>query len=289
MYHEPIFTIFGKGVYLYGVFIGIGLLACIGVLYYYTKKKNMPSYVQDFVFVSAIVAVALGFLCAKVWQAFYDWLATGEFDFYGAGITVMGGLVGGALAFVATYFIGGHFFFRGKRKGVHIREFNKIVLVAPICISIAHAFGRLGCLMAGCCHGTYLGDSPVAGGIKMMGTIEVGNVTVKHLGYYIPTQLYEALFLFALFGVLSLMYFKGSNLTMHVYLFAYGVWRIFIEIFRGDYRGGAESAALSPSQWMSIAFILGAIALFVIYKLLKFPMKVDYSKQEKTKIVKNKD
>ena len=40
MYYEPIFTIFGRGVYLYGVFIGIGLLACIAVLYYYTNKKN---------------------------------------------------------------------------------------------------------------------------------------------------------------------------------------------------------------------------------------------------------
>lgn len=286
MYHEPIFTIFGKGVYLYGIFIGVGLLACIAVLYYYTKKKNMPTYVQDFVFVSAIVAVALGFLAAKLWQAFYDWLATGRFNFYRAGITVMGGLIGGALAFVLTYFIGGQLIFKGKRKGVHIKEFNKIVLVAPICISIAHAFGRLGCLMAGCCHGTYLGDEYVFGGIKMMGTIKVGGASVRHLGYYVPTQLYEALFLFALFGVLSLLYFKGSNLIMHIYLFGYGVWRMFIEIFRADYRGGAVGASLSPSQWMSIAFILGAVVLFVIYKLLKLPMKVDYDKPQKARVVK---
>ena len=269
MHPHPLFEVFGIGVYPYGVFIGIGLLACIIVLYLYTTKKGMPTYVQDFVFASAIVGIGLGFGAAALWQAFFNYLASGEFEF--GGITVMGGLVGGAIAFVATYFIGGHFLFKKERKGIHIKEFNKVVRVAPICICIAHAFGRLGCLMAGCCHGKFLSDEFVVGGIARYHYSEaLDKVTL--LGYYVPTQLYEALFLFALFGILSLLYFKGSNFTMHIYLIAYGIWRMFIEFLRDDYRGGVAESIFTPSQWMSIAFITAGIALFIIYEALNLPM-----------------
>lgn len=274
MHPSPIFTIFGRSVYLYGVLIAIGLMACLWVLYYYTKKKNMPSEIQDYIFIIAIIAVALGFLSAKLFQAFYDYLASGVWDFYGAGITAMGGFIGGAAAFIASYFGIGHFVFKNKKARLHIKEFNKIVLVAPLCITIAHAFGRLGCLMSGCCHGAYLGQESVFGGIYMYGTVN----NFHKWGYYVPTQLYEALFLFALFAVLSVMYFKGSNVTMHVYLIAYGVWRIFVEFLRTDYRGGAQASMFSPSQWVSFIFIGAGIALFIIYKLLKIPYKV---KEEK--------
>ena len=94
------------------------------------------------------------------------------------------------------------------------------------------------------------------------------------LGYYIPVELYEALFLFALFGVLSfLLLKKRSNLTMPIYLIAYGVWRFIIEFFRGDVaeRGGNTVLGLFPSQWMSVLFVLGGIAMILIYHFRKIP------------------
>ena len=266
MLPKPIlsFTLFGKeiSVYMYGICIAVGILACMIVFYVYTKKKNMDSDLQDFIFVVAIVSIAAGFLFAKLFQAFYNYLETGTFDFDRAGITVMSGVMGGAGVFLALYFGFGVLAFKGKKKGLHIKQFNKVFCVAPCCITIAHAFGRIGCLMAGCCHGKYLGREYVVGGILM-----------KH-GYYVPTQLYEALFLFALFAVLSVLYFKNYNFTMHVYLIAYGVWRMFIEFFRDDARG-AVVLGLYPSQWTSIIFIILGIALFVFYKIRKIPLRLD--------------
>ena len=266
MLPKPIlsFTLFGKeiSIYMYGICIAVGILACMIVFYFYTKKKNMDSDLQDFIFVVAIVSIAAGFLFAKLFQAFYNYLETGTFDFDRAGITVMSGVMGGAGVFLALYFGFGVFAFKGKKKGLHIKQFNKVFCVAPCCITIAHAFGRIGCLMAGCCHGKYLGREYVVGGILM-----------KH-GYYVPTQLYEALFLFALFAVLSVLYFKNYNFTMHVYLIAYGVWRMFIEFFRDDARG-AVVLGLYPSQWTSIIFIILGVALFVFYKIRKIPLRLD--------------
>ena len=271
MHTKPIlsFELFGSklSVSLYGVFISIGILACLCVFYLFTRKMNMKEKVQDFIFFVTVASIALGFLFAKLYQAVYNWLDTGVFNFYKAGITAMGGFIGGAGVFLLLYFGLGRFIFKGKEENLHYKEFPKILQCAPCCIAIAHAFGRIGCLMAGCCHGTYLGKNPVAGGVYMDG--------VKNgLGYYIPAQLYEAIFLFLLFGVLTLLYFKRSNLTMPVYLISYGIWRIIIEFFRGDDRG-FTLLGLSPSQWQSFVFILAGIGLILFYYFAKKPWKFE--------------
>ncbi len=270
MHPQALFKIGERGIYLYGICIGVGLVACILFFYFFTKKRNMPQNVQDFSFFVAIAAIAIGFLFAKLFQTFYNWIDTGEWDFYGAGITVMGGLIGGAGAFLACYFIAGKFYFKGAIKGIHITHFKTLLLVAPLCILIAHAFGRIGCLFAGCCHGKFISYQSGNGGLLMEGS--------KGLGYYIPVQLYEALFLFALTAILSLLYFKRCNVTHVIYLVSYGVWRIIIEFFRSDTRvvvsDGVKSLfdILSPSQWQSIFFILGGLALIIIYKVKKIPL-----------------
>ena len=266
MLSEPIFYVFGKGVYMYGLCIAIGLLACIWVFCHFTKKKGMPTGVQNFALVVAVAAIALGFVFAKLYQAIYDYIETPSagFDFAGAGFTAMGGFIGGAAIFLAAYFGIGHLYFK-KKDRVHLKHFNTILRVAPICIVIAHAFGRIGCLMSGCCHGALLSTKEfVVGGIWMRAS-DTGIA-----GFYVPTQLYEALFLFGAFAILTLLYFKGSNITMQLYLISYGVWRIIIEVFRTDARG-AIVLGLAPSQWQSIIFIVGGVAMLLIYKLLKKP------------------
>lgn len=278
MHTEPLFTIGKFSVHLYGIFIGIGVLCCLFVYFFYTKKRGVPSSIQDLGFYSAVVAIGLGFLFAKISQAFFVYLTTGVFNFSSAGMTAMAGFIWGAIFFVIVYFGVGAYIFKGEKKGLHIKHFNSILLIAGPCISIAHAFGRIGCLMAGCCHGAYLGKEPVANGIWM----------TPHnapAGYYVPMQLYEALFLFVLFAILTILYFKRFNITHVVYLALYGFWRFIVEFFRADDRG--FFLGLYPSQWVSILFILVAIILVVIYKVKKkpfiLPFLSDLEKDKKEK------
>ena len=272
MHPDPIITIGKFSVNLYGLFIAIGLIACFIIFYVYTKKKGMPTKVQDFCYIVIFIAIVLGFLAAYFFQAFYKLIETGEFKF--GGITAMGGFIGGAAAFIIAYFVIGKFYFKGRRAKYDYKgQFNTIVLVAPICICIAHAFGRLGCLMAGCCHGTYLGSTPVAGGLLMEGS--------KGLGYYIPVQLYEAIFLFILTAVLSVLYFKRSNLVMQVYLIAYAVWRFIIEFFRGDAVRG-QFLGIYFSQWQSFIFVIIAVILFIVYHKKKIPFRLPPVETKKT-------
>ena len=276
MYPYPLFEFFGKGVYLYGICIAVGLIACLITFYVLSAKMGMPEKLQDYVFFILIAGLAFGFFFAMLFQGFYNyldgWYPGKKFKILGEGFTVMGGLIGGAGGFLLFYFLVGKYYFKGKDKDLHKKHFNTLFRVAPICICVAHAFGRIGCLMAGCCHGAYLGDNFVFGGVYMEGT-------TNGWGYYVPTQLYEALFLFVLAGILTILYFKRFNPIMSVYLIGYAIWRFFIEIFRTDSRG-AVILGLQPSQWQSVLFILGGIALLIIYHLKKFPLYLPNEKED---------
>lgn len=272
----PVFQLFNNSVYMYGIMIAIGLVCCLIAFYTLSKKLNMPDTVQDYVFFILIGGLASGFFFAMFFQAFYNWLNGKAFDIFNAGLTVMGGLVGGASCFLILYFLIGKFYFKGKKAGWHIKHFNTLIRVAPVCIVVAHGFGRLGCLMSGCCHGQYLGQEYQFGGIWMMGTVN----NMHKWGYYVPTQLYEALFLFALGAVMIyLLLRKRCNITMSIYLIAYGVWRFVLEFFRADYRGGVNGAILSPSQIQSILFILGGVAILVVFIIKKIPLVLPKEQQ----------
>ena len=129
----------------------------------------------------------------------------------------------------------------------------------PIGITIAHAFGRLGCTFAGCCYGKEAdwGIYFATAGTKV-----------------IPTQLFECIFLVILSVVMAVLYFKFKfNCNLGLYLVAYGVWRFIIEFFRNDDRG-SFIPGLSPSQFWCIIMVLAGIGYFFLYKyVLKAKMK----------------
>lgn len=236
-----LFSIGPFSVHMYGVMIAIGLLACFLVLWYYSKKKNIdPSFV-DFVFYDGIAAIVLGFGGGMLFQAFYNYLEHPENGFrFGSGMTFIGGLIAGAAVFLIGYFA-----FRKKLKGLLV----DILSILPCCILVAHGFGRIGCFFAGCCYGVET-DSFL--GVKFPGLPNPVH----------PTQLYEAAFLFIMFGICSYLVLKKDfQYNLPLYLASYGVFRFLIEFLRGDDRG-AFVGVLSPSQFWSIGMILMAVAVY---------------------------
>ena len=83
-------------------------------------------------------------------------------------------------------------------------------------------------------------------------------------------MLYEAVFLFILFGVCCFIFLKyNTKQNLSIYLIAYGLFRFFIEYLRGDERG-SFIPGISPSQFWSIIMVLAGVALFVyIYYITK--------------------
>lgn len=80
MHPDPIleFTLFNHtfSITLYGICISVGLIACLIVLKLYTDHRRMKTAVQDYIFFIAILAIALGFVGAMLFQSVYNYIET---------------------------------------------------------------------------------------------------------------------------------------------------------------------------------------------------------------------
>ena len=224
MYPYEIFL----GMDLYSILMAVGVIACMIFIRLQSDWRGLKAKLQNFYLINAVVAVVLGY----------------------------GGLIGGTAMFIIIYFAVGHFLFKDKYHLPHLRTASDI---APACITVAHGFGRLGCLMAGCCYGA---RCDAWYGIKMV-----------HLGYkVVPVQLFEALYLFGLSIIFLVMFKKGKKYLMPAYMMAYAVWRFVAEILRNDYRGATVVDFLTPSQFISVLLLAGGLLL------LGIEMYVDHRK-----------
>ncbi|MBD5131032.1 MAG: prolipoprotein diacylglyceryl transferase [Clostridiales bacterium] len=260
MHPDPLFTIFGRGVYAYGLLIAVGLIAALGLMYFFwrkTRKFNETS--ADALIYSIVIAFFVGLLTGALFQAFYNYIENPSAGFkFGSGITFIGGLIGGVLSFVGIWNLY-VFVIRPRTKIKFLKkEMNAGVSDAlpfiPIGITLAHAFGRLGCLFAGCCYGNPTDawyGLPCAAG---------------HSGNYVPIQLFEMLFLLVLSGVMALLVLKFKfNYNFSVYAIAYAIWRFIIEYFRSDDRG-KFIGSLTPSQFWCIIMVLCGIGYIFLQK-----------------------
>ena len=271
MLPDPLFSIFGIDIDMYAIFILIGLIACFIFTYIAMKKSGYSSSARDMILIIGVFAIALGFLFATLTQSIYDFIANpeGGFQFTGK-MTFLGGLIGGVIVYLGLYFLYVYVINpRLKESNFLKSDMNKgvweLLRFAPISITIAHAFGRLGCFSAGCCGGI---ETEAWYGVQFPGEAHKE----------IPTQLFEAIFLFVISAVMIVLYFKFHfKYNMGVYLIGYGVWRFLIEFIRGDVvERGKFVPGLTPSQFWSILMVIGGIAFFFIYRY--FDKKIEDKK-----------
>ncbi len=233
---------------LYDWFSLLGVLSALVTFRIYADKKGVSAKVLNSCLLFFVLSIVVGYFFAVLFQAIYRFTATGHFALNGqTGMTFYGGFIGGAATFCALYFT------LGKKlcgKEAVLSEWQGVFYSAACAVALGHAFGRMGCFFAGCCY---------------------GRKTQSFLGIYfpslgrkvLPTQLFEAGFLFLLFGVLSVLLFRTKVNTLSVYAIAYGVFRFIIEFFRADDRGASFIPWLSPSQCWAIFLVLAGLALLL--------------------------
>jgi phosphatidylglycerol---prolipoprotein diacylglyceryl transferase len=237
-------------IHTYGFLIAIGFLISVQVVRRLAPiSKINPDRLVDLTFWCLLV----GFLGARIlfiitrWDSFMN-DPISIFKVWEGGLVFLGGPIA-----VVPFLIG------------YVRKYKmplwKVLDICSIGLVIAHAFGRLGCLMAGCCYGKPTGTSF---GIRLYSDL----VDKQLQGVLLhPTQIYESVSLFILF--FGLLYvFKRKSFDGQVvltYFMAYPVIRSIIEIYRGDLiRGFVIEDVLSTSQFLSIIiFIIALIALMI--------------------------
>ena len=239
-------------IHTYGFMIAIGFIIAVQVIQYLAKKSKLdPDLIQDLVF----GALAIGFLGARLVFILTRFTYFTEnpveiFKVWEGGLVFYGGPLA-ALPFV-LWFIRRHQF----------PLWRTLDALAPGLV-VAHAFGRLGCLAAGCCYGRPT-DKPW--GIVLNSELVDPSLHGVHLH---PTQIYESVSLFILFfGLLAVFKrrkFEGE--VALVYFMAYPIIRSVIEIYRGDtIRGFIIDGILSTSQFISI-LVFATAAVFLVRRL----------------------
>ena len=248
-----LFQIGNFGVPAMGVCILVGAILAV-FLSWLLRKQSSLDWNGDFVD-SILWGVLLGFVGMKIlyWivtpNEFLDAIRHGRIlELLTTGMVFYGGLLGGILGI----------FICSRKKKRSFFEFTD--LFAP-CFCVAHAFGRIGCLLVGCCAGVQPGETVLFGAATYDGTcaLTYANGT-KHL----PVPLMEAIFLLVLCAVLILILMRAKKLGTVTgwYLVLYAIWRFVIESFRGDAERGIYGL-FSTSQWISFAILVAGIVILV--------------------------
>lgn len=176
-----------------------------------------------------------------------------------AGVVYYGGVIGG-LAGVSAFALAA---------GIPVLETMDISAPA---LALGHAWGRLGCFLAGCCYGRpcgaweYLCIRFPAGSVAFSDIYgrETGDIKMDLTQPLFPVQIVESLFELMLSLLLAHLYGRrmGKGMVFGAYLFLYGAFRFIIEYFRFDpYRGHLYS--LSTSQWISMAAVAAGLAFAI--------------------------
>ncbi|MBR5948439.1 MAG: prolipoprotein diacylglyceryl transferase [Clostridia bacterium] len=252
---HPYIELFGLKIPSYGLMMALAFILAILLSYFRAKKagKN-PDTILDLAIAAIIIGLASAYLLyvfvtyplSTIWNSIKD----GSFSvFKSGGLVFYGGVIGGALAVIG---------YLKLIKKERVWDYSAIIVPS---IPLAHAVGRVGCFLAGCCYGKCV-DTPISVIYKNpIGGAPVG-VSV------FPIQLIESACNLVVFVIL--MIYVGKQLkrgsVLFLYMILYGIERFVLEYFRYDEIRGIF-LGLSTSQWISIAMVvIGVIGMAVMYK-----------------------
>ncbi len=128
-------------------------------------------------------------------------------------------------------------------------------------IALGSVFGRIGCLLNGCCYGRFC-TLPWA--IRFpAGQANTGVPVGVPLH---PTQIYDALLNLLLYGFLAWLFRrkKFDGQIFATYLLCYAVTRSVVEAFRGDYNAGHQHFGLTPAQLVSVPIFFAGLTLAAV-------------------------
>ncbi len=248
--HPILFHIGPLTIFTYGFFSALALLTAMGFILYQAKKWDLPSDQLMNLFFYSIITGIVGarlFYVALNFPVFLE-NPLEIFKLWKGGLVFYGGFLSG-LVFVIIYII--------KQD----LPAGKIMDIIAMGMPLAHGVARIGCFFAGCCYGRTC-DLPWAVTFRNPDSLAFPLGAPLH-----PTQLYSSLGNFCIFLVLLMISRSGrlSGRLIFVYLLLYGLFRSFVETFRGDPRGAPFVDFLSTSQTIGLtaAAVSAACLIFL--------------------------
>ncbi len=237
-------------IHSYGFLIAVGFLVGIATV---KRLASTSSLNVDRVLDLAFWSLIIGFIGARLLFVItrLDYFLADPvsiFRVWEGGLVFFGGPIA-VVPFILWY---------SRKHQLNIWKLGDVVIPG---LAIAHSFGRIGCLAAGCCYGKPTGTDY---GIQLKSHLVAANLRGVNLH---PTQIYESAALLILFVGLIWVYkrkmFDGQ--VMLTYFMAYPIIRSIIEVYRGDLiRGFVVEGWLSTSQFISILVFAVATTLLLV-------------------------
>jgi phosphatidylglycerol:prolipoprotein diacylglycerol transferase len=239
-------------IYSYGLMIALGIIA--GMIYLVVAGRKSVGLTFDqanSLFLYVFFAAVIG---GKLFLFFEDpsgYLADPLRLIAGQGFVFYG-------SFLLTIPTMLWYFHRNKLPAL------KMLDVMAVTTCLVHMLGRIGCFLAGCCHG-----KPTDSIIGVTYTNPVCYADPLNTPLY-PTQLLEAAYIF---GVMLFLIFMKNRSTFNgqlflIYLMMYAAGRFVLEFLRGDEgRGFILDGYLSHSQLIALSIL--AIVVFFYVRLSK--------------------
>lgn len=236
----------GLPIQSFGLAIAVGVLVAWKVLEKISGGRDFSNLI--------LLLVASGIAGARLAHVIEYWSADGfaqdpvsALYVWRGGLVFYGGFIAAAAAFAAWC---------AATRSHPLDVADLVCVILPL----AHAFGRVGCFLNGCCWGK-VSSSPLAV------TFPAGSpVWFAHPGpgarslAVIPAQLVEAAALLALFAALLALYRRKKAFTAAAYLAGYGTIRFLVEFLRDDERPSAMG--FSSAQIVSAVLVAAGAAFF---------------------------
>ncbi len=261
-------TIAPEGVPLfgYGFMMLLGLLSAIALAEYRARKAGYgPEMIWDLataLFIPGIIGARVYYLIQHGDQVYADkkglpavLLATVNLS--EGGLVLYGGLIAGTVA----YFV---FCYQRKLPPLGIAD----IITPSVCVGVG--FGRIGCLLNGCCFGDRCelpwGIVFPHGSVPFSALVQRGFIAPDAIASppLHPTQIYSALDGFITAG-LALWYTRYRRVPGDVFglaLLVSSATRFLIEFLRGD-EGGFWGTPLTSAQVISIGLFIVGLGLQV--------------------------
>ena len=234
--------------------IALAFLAGLWTATLRAKREKIPGEriadVTLWLMVGAILGARVAYVTTYWKEEFAGRPIWDIFAIWQGGLVYYGGFIGAVVA--------GAVYIRWKEMPL----WKTADVLAPS-IALGSVFGRVGCLLNGCCYGrptdvpwAITFTNPIAH--ELSGTPL--NVPLQ------PTEIYSALFNLALYVFLAWLFrrkkFDGEIFA--VYLMGYAVFRGIVECFRGDYTNLHYHFGLTPAQWVGVPMFIAGLALAAI-------------------------
>jgi phosphatidylglycerol:prolipoprotein diacylglycerol transferase len=248
-------------IHWYGVMVALGFMAGLWTASRRGLREGVPpEKVLDlgpWLILGAIVGARTLYVISY-WNEEFAQHPTEIFMIQKGGLVFYGGLIGSSLACII---------YAGVKK-LPLWKFADIL--APS-VALGYVFGRIGCLMNGCCYGRvcslpwavrYPNQSPI-----WKQHYEAGLTGFDDRSAPVhPTQVYDSLLNLAFYLGLAWLYRhkKFDGQVFGAYLIGYALLRSFVEVFRGDYPQHYLGGWATPAQLVSVVIILAGIALLLI-------------------------